>query len=60
MKGGFMNQFFEGVETFQVLIIGLFLSLCFIISTSVSSHSFPRNCIDKKLPDVTQVAFIIK
>lgn len=41
-----MRQFFEEIEGFQILIIGIFFSLCLIISTSIVSNTLSRSGIE--------------
>lgn len=41
-----MEQFFKKIEGFQILIVGLFFSLCLIISTSIVSSTLSRSGIE--------------
>lgn len=41
-----MRQFFQEIEGFQLLIIGVFFSLCLIISTSIVSNTLSRSGIE--------------
>lgn len=41
-----MKDYINKIERFQLLIIGLFFSLCLIISTSIVSHTLSRSGIE--------------
>ena len=41
-----MKQFFMEIEGFQILIVGLFFSLCLVISTSLVSNTLSRSGIE--------------
>lgn len=41
-----MEKYFKNIERFQALIIGIFFSLCLIISTSIISHTLSRSGIE--------------
>lgn len=41
-----MRQFFQEIQGFQILIIGIFFSLCLIISTSIVTNTLSRSGIE--------------
>lgn len=41
-----MNKYLDNVEKFQLLIIGIFFSLCLILSTSIVSRTLSRSGIE--------------
>lgn len=41
-----MGKYFKNIERFQLLIIGIFFSLCLVISTSIISHTLSRSGIE--------------
>jgi len=41
-----MEQFFKKIEGFQILIVGIFFSLCMIVSTSIFSKTLSRSGIE--------------
>lgn len=50
-----MKKFFQEIEGFQILIVGMFFSLCLVISTSIVSNTLSRSGIEVTGSAVTVV-----